>query len=339
MPEQNSTLELWHYTDIENCFNILISQELWFSDFLDTNDSTDGEWVQRILKDYFREPLKQAFLNNPGSKKFLRSIGNPDSMIEGELERRLAIVFGALLNKADPDAAFKGYLFCFSHESSRHKEDGLLSMWRGYGREQPVALVFDEAKLEKILLPQFKSGIGWFNHPAIYAMSHNDLPEEVKTCLTQMMPLMTRLVIDQNTPPKILNECFQGVGPLIARIKHGGFEEEKEYRMVAITPNHRRKYTHVPEMEDLKKHFNVGQDGIGKYRLKVNLNADMYDALVKVVIGPCHNQQQIHDRLRALKNRLHIKLKITRSSIPFVQNRALRIPDNMTHGRFEPEIA
>ena len=48
---------LYHYTTMEKAYNILCSNELWFSDLTSTNDMFENTWIgQEQVSNYYAFP-------------------------------------------------------------------------------------------------------------------------------------------------------------------------------------------------------------------------------------------------------------------------------------------
>jgi hypothetical protein len=119
---------LVHYTSIAVMRHILESSEIWFSNPLFMND------LQEL-----RFGLIEG--GNAVGKYTEKAGGTP---------ARAAILQHSFLhyyNKFTNEKAIDAYVFCLS-EHGRDDNDGLLSMWRGYGQHGGgVALVFDPANV------------------------------------------------------------------------------------------------------------------------------------------------------------------------------------------------
>ena len=124
---------LTHYTSLSNLEAILRGKEMWLSSPLQMNDYDEVRFG-------FREAIKRI----EESKLIRKEIG---SVIRHEK-------FLDKIYYYYEEFANKGILKTFVFSLSQHKNsdnDGLLSMWRGYGSNgNGVALVFDSSKIHPV---------------------------------------------------------------------------------------------------------------------------------------------------------------------------------------------
>ena len=133
------------------------------------------------------------------------------------------------------------YFVSFSAPTNpRDRQDGLLSQWRGYGKDGGYALVFDAGHLEERLMIEARDY--WYQHAhwgdVHYHQDDDDLvsaePEitEAEEALRQAIRAYIR-----NPVAHELESTFEPVATLSCLYKHWGFHEEREVRIVAIPPN------------------------------------------------------------------------------------------------------
>jgi hypothetical protein len=122
---------LAHYTSIDVMQKILEHEEVWFSNPLFMND---WEEMRFGMIEGSRIVTDQANLLQAGET----------------LERAAAIEqhYNAYQQKYQNEGAFDTYIFCLSQHRPTDN-DGLLSMWRGYGGQgRGAAIVFDAGKVD-----------------------------------------------------------------------------------------------------------------------------------------------------------------------------------------------
>ena len=124
---------LAHYTTVHALESILINEELWFSNPLYMND--------------FEEV---RFGINEGTNIFLESEeikSACDSLQRHEIIKNALNHYFTIFEK---EHIINTHVFCLS-EHEREDNNGLLSMWRGYGGNgKGVAVVFDASKLNRL---------------------------------------------------------------------------------------------------------------------------------------------------------------------------------------------
>lgn len=122
---------LAHYTSITTLEKMLPTEEIWLSNPLHMND-----W----------EELR--FGMNAGASEFRSHHALITACETAENHAALIASFDQLFNAFDSEHAMNTYVLCLT-EHQPENNDGLLSMWRGYGANGGgVAVVFDTAKLK-----------------------------------------------------------------------------------------------------------------------------------------------------------------------------------------------
>jgi hypothetical protein len=113
---------LAHYTSMATCEKILVSNEIWFSNPLFMNDLQEVRFG--MVEGTQRAILDQKIADACGSQ---------------ELANILTQSIAAYRSHFENEHALDTYLFCLSKHDP-DDEDGLLSMWRGYGGRAMVLL-------------------------------------------------------------------------------------------------------------------------------------------------------------------------------------------------------
>ena len=110
--------QLYHYTDLSACENILKSQTFRATHYKNLNDSTELKYVKELMKEFLAE-------NTAGKH------GGIDHFIE-------KVIYGRYMEKS--------YISSFCTHSQHGKyimENGLLSMWKGSGKSNSrIELLF-----------------------------------------------------------------------------------------------------------------------------------------------------------------------------------------------------
>lgn len=122
---------LSHYTSIAAFEKIIASKEVWFSSPLRMNDIRESQAALDALSNQFI-----AMVSALGEDVFARA--RKKILLDTFLNLKLAY---------ERQRASRLFVFCLS-EHNPDDNDGLLSMWRGYGGDgSGVAIVFDSSKL------------------------------------------------------------------------------------------------------------------------------------------------------------------------------------------------
>jgi len=201
---------LAHYTSIAILEQILKTDEIWFSNPLFMNDFEELRFgIQQGI---------QAFWGSEAIKTACRS---------QERFGRLAYAFNFYSDFFQSELLIDTYVFCLS-EHEANNNDGLLSMWRGYGGNgSGVAIIFDSRQAN--VVPESPLLI----MPVIYS-STDDRIEWLKNILVRFAEIMASFEIPDDKlhiPAWIL---FDRIRQFSLFTKHCGFSEEKEWRIAYI---------------------------------------------------------------------------------------------------------
>ncbi|MGE8165198.1 DUF2971 domain-containing protein [Paraburkholderia sp. NPDC080076] len=197
-----------HYCSVSTLEAIVRNEEMWFSNPLYMNDFeelTFGIWHSKTK---FREsePLRMAFGATERYAVFRQHLDDIYAQFESGL-------------------AFDVYIACFS-EHDPADDDGLLSMWRGYGANGGgVAMIFNMAALTEVP-----------DSPLKIAKITYGTTEERLGWMDQIINRFASLVASASIPDDDLFLCatylFERLLTLSIFTKHSGFKEEKEWRIV-----------------------------------------------------------------------------------------------------------
>jgi hypothetical protein len=289
---------LAHYTSIDVMQKILEQEEVWFSNPLFMND-----W----------EEMRFGMLE--GSRIFA---DQSNLLRAGETLERAAIVehhYKALQQKYQNEGAFDTYIFCLS-KHNHADNDGLLSMWRGYGGQgRGAAIVFDTSKLTWVP-----------SSPLMVAtVSYASTPDR----LTDLGALASQWS-DITRAAKFPNEqlyaaswhAYSVVLTYALTTKHLGFSEEQEWRVI---------YTADRDVGGLLRHclgYQITGNGVEpklKYRIGHIADVSAPDLALenlvdRIILGPSLSSplalKGVSRMLENMKKLSYIP-KLRASSIPF----------------------
>jgi hypothetical protein len=262
-----------------------------------------------LLRDPLTVALKRRFLRALVDRQraslrlqmFLRKHGGAIRVAEGDADRLVQILYEKIFDGglAVPFIAS----FC-SHvnDQSYEKENGLLSQWRGYGKDGGFCIVFDTSAFVTVLEAEFNA-YNWTHlriAPVHYAYEGNEVdtlfPELVERCEAFFArPLDNQHPLVEETG---LAAFFMSACPLF---KHQGFREEREVRIVAI-PGSREVLRSHPEYDvsERWKAIHVRGDANIRY-LKLNDHRNKGALPVKrVIVGPSQAQTDNLERARGI---------------------------------------
>jgi hypothetical protein len=251
-----------HYSSAENILNILLSQSLWMRNARCMADFSEIELGYLMLVRIFAKP------------EFLKAFQESCNAIYPNLAEEAL----ALFNQRWTDIRFNTFIASISEHEDSEDQYGRLSMWRAFSNSSGRAAMVIRLPPENAArgLPLIFSPVGYFGDAEVEA--------QLATVITNMEASREYL----NTVPKetLRNFLFLMLVGASVSIKHRGFQEEKEWRVIYLTGTFQS-----PRIEqDLKV---IG--GIPQVIFKIPLKEDPANqieglgipALVdKIIIGP-----------------------------------------------------
>lgn len=222
---------IWHYAD--ELYSDLVDEETFFTRKPLLAHYTTAVVLEQMLKNneiWFGNPLfmndveEVRFGINEGTRAFLDSeairgaFSSPDDAQSFETELLAAH------RNFDEKHAFDTYIVCFC-EHREGDDDGLLSMWRGYGDSgRGVAIVFDGRQLADT--PQ---------SPLIMAKVSYASADERRAwfvwCAEQFAEIIRRNGISGKEVTAAAWALFARLRLFSLFSKHQGFSEEQEWRL------------------------------------------------------------------------------------------------------------
>jgi len=270
-----------HYTSADTALKIIQKEEMWMRNVSDMNDFSEITLGQRTLikllkekqiSDAFDAVITELCMNTRSFSDIISCIENM-SDIRGQL-----------------------YISCFSEHG---KDDllGRLSMWRAYAPQNGVALLINASILDTSNIDRFL----FWTAPVQYL--HPESLSELRAILLQTAQRLLDAVKGQKNNIEIGDFLYATlIGYFYvstASIKHIGFSEEEEWRVLFSTKSQ------SSEMKDIivKSIENIAglPQPIYKICLK-NLYANELDDVVlvqkllkRVIIGPSKNPKLIQE--------------------------------------------
>lgn len=199
--------QLWHYTSYATAMKIIENREVWLRNARLMNDFSEIEHAHRMIS---------AASANVETKPRLERI----------LERAGMSVEEFLDDIMQPHAEsqfWRTYITCLSEHDQSEYRHGRLSMWRAYGGQANVALVFSpNAFLSESV------HLGAFSLPVTYVDGHSLINSFGKL----IAPWEAGLEACRDLDGATLRDIIKLVMPMMAlSIKHPAFSEEREWRV------------------------------------------------------------------------------------------------------------
>ena len=250
-----------HYTNAETAFKIIKNQEIWLRNVAVMNDFREFEHGKECLVNLLDDSEEGQALKN------IFNVINPD-------------IFDKVYSDFKNWGSFikdDFYISYFSEHKNKDNDIGKLSMWRAYGGNSGVAIVFKQDFFSEIYTNYGLdfSSVAYLNQDEL-KQEINHLAITISSNIEQIKSLST----------KDLSFYLFNIFRFSALCnKHIGFDEEKEWRLIAIASQNIKNDLISQEIETIS--------GIPQNILKVRLKGIALDNLVfkdmihKVIIGPC----------------------------------------------------
>jgi len=270
-----------HYTSADTALKIIQEEEMWMRNVSDMNDFSEIILGQRSLI----ETLKEKQISDTFDAVITELSSNKCSFSD---------IISYIENMSDIREQL--YISCFSE----HRKDdllGRLSMWRAYAPQNGVALLINASILDTKPI----DNVLFWTAPVQYL--HPENLSELRTNLLQIAQRLLNTVKGQKNNIEICDFlCSTLIGYFYvssASIKHIGFSEEEEWRVLFSTKSQ------SSEMKDILVKSIENIVGLPQTIYKIclkNLYANELDDMVlvqkllkKVIIGPSKNPKLIQE--------------------------------------------
>lgn len=308
--------ELHHYTDEGGLDGILKHQKLWSVQYDQMNDPTEFDYIKTLLVKAI-EPRMRAFVElqqeSPDAKQAIKKLGGVDRVVAHEKDFWINALYNALKMDHEKNARVVPHItsFCKHTGQSYELDNGLLSQWRAYGGKQPYALVFNTKKLEGLIRKEVDSFeyFGANFSTVFYDDDDFDIDRQFPNLIEAIYN--SWVLVSRGTLPKI-ESFIEDLIKLSIRIKHRGFHEEREVRIVTYPRLNRQYPAPLPGIERLplkqqftnkKLHIELFGNGMGLLPIK------------RIIVGPSRNQPAAIEKARHLS---HGKINIVPSQTPYL---------------------
>jgi hypothetical protein len=292
---------LYHYTNTHSFRSILMGNSLWSTHYEDLNDATEfrhmREPLAKAMAERF-EPVVEGLANaNASAKELIRNDGGTP-----RAAKRIARILGDALyrvtfREAENEREQTTFVtsFCTHAGGSYEAGNGLLSQWRGYARDGGYCLVFDTARLEALIAEEQGAYLYW--HLGFAPVHYFTDPQSLPGCFWELVE-QSKAVIEAALRRKDfgMTQLFTPFVQSAASIKHRGFCEESEVRLIAMAAtaltDQKLKgaegYVSLP-----MKYIFTRDDGARKKRHISLFGAERSKLpVVRVIVGPVRDQKR-----------------------------------------------
>lgn len=290
---------LAHYTSISVLEDILEKEEIWLSNPLFMNDHEEVRF---------------------GIDHGVRAVMTSNSLSTALKSQARAVLFRRLLDQQLNTFAnlqmLDTYVFCWSQHDPADN-DGLLSMWRGYGSNgSGVALVIDTAKVSRVEPSPFVLA-------RVRYATANERIAWVAGLVERFARLVGAIELSDAQLGIAAGELFGRIKMFALYSKHSGFKEEDEWRLAYLRD--RDDTGQVTPMLD----YNVGARGI-EPKLKLRLDSapglspakgiSISKIVDRIILGPTTSSPLAMSAVGRMVERIgkgDLRDRIRASTIPF----------------------
>ncbi len=315
--------ELHHYTSRCGLQGILKTNSLWAMHFSHLSDSSEIVLLKKPLEAALATLFKPQIIERQRESFRVRRNVEKEGGVEA-VARRLAqryveahYVTAITGGKLSPLAVPFICSFCsHAHDHPYEQEHGLLSQWRGYGGSGHYALVFDTRQLDALLELEWRTHY-WARldiQKVVYFEGLDTLEKDFPEILASSTAFMEKILNGERGSNIDLFAPFSRAATLL---KHRGFREEREVRIVAC-PMSERAFADRGMRNDL-----LGWPPIKKVRGLSN--SKKYIALFeslsgtlpikRIIVGPGANQDEDLEFARSV---VSDRIPIVISETPFI---------------------
>jgi hypothetical protein len=244
-----SNPELHHYTNRSGLEGIWKTNSLWATHFSNLSDSSEIVLLKKPLEvalaALFKPQIMQRQRESYHVRRHVAKVGGIEVVARNLAHKSVEAHFVLAITggKVSPNIASGGRVspfaepficsFC-SHaiDDAYERDNGLLSQWRGYGGAGRYALVFDTRQLDDLLALEWQAHY-WTKldiDKVAYFEGSETLENEFPQILSSSAAFMENILNGKSTSNIDLFTPFSRAATLL---KHRGFHEEREVRIVA----------------------------------------------------------------------------------------------------------
>ena len=295
--------ELYHYTNRIGLEGIWKTNSLWATHFSDLSDTSEIVSLIKPLEAALEQRFRRQIIENQHEslkiRRYIKKEGGLDAVAR-ELTRNFV--------DANYEIAFKGgkvspmaesFICSFCSHANDHpyeQANGLLSQWRGYGGQGRYSLIFDTRELDALLAREWRSHY-WVKldfAEVVYLDGPKTLEHKFPELLEAATAFMSRMLGKSGKPNDDFVSSFFRAATLL---KHRGFREEREVRIVAIPQSERAlvergRTDEFSGRPPVKRAYKIG-DSKRHLALFETLNARL--PIKKVIVGPGATQKSDYE--------------------------------------------
>jgi len=201
-----------HYTSAENAMKIIQSRKLWMRNAKCMNDYMEVSHGHELLVRFF---------NNGDHRKTFFEALEPCGK---EIAQKAVGLFDQWWQRIE----YNTFISSISEHETNEDRHGRLSMWRAYGRPSGKAAIVLNVPLEPY---DSTKGLKLLFSPVAY-FTYSDVEKELNRVINNIKDNISFLVTQESQV--ITNTIFYTLLMAAVSLKHEGFKEEKEWRVIYV---------------------------------------------------------------------------------------------------------
>ncbi|BDT65949.1 hypothetical protein os1_01000 [Comamonadaceae bacterium OS-1] len=304
--------ELVHYTSASGLTGILNSQAIWATHASFLNDTEEiklffNRRLSRIIEDEFRKTGRS----------------NDEELIQGAAAQFTESIRKVTLAFNQP------YVFSMcAPKDAWTSRNGLLSQWRGYGKDGAYAIIFDSKMLKELIDQEVAAfhyqHMQWGDvhyYDESLGTDRHEVAPEILTAETELRAGIS--AFKHNPTSDVMESTYTAITSLSCFHKHRGFEEEKEIRIIAIPAHQSIKNINASESRPAKDSKTFIRDGcpVPYIELFSNLSGITTKGrlpIKRIIVGPHRNKLQRKEAVEIILDGLGIEAEVDVSETPYI---------------------
>lgn len=310
---------VFHYTDSAGLLGILSSETLFATDYRYLNDTAEKGIIRDLLMPILETEVaeitpklvQKGWLN----KKFYEQHGLSAHAVEA------ASMYRSIMTGTDNVTPLFVLSFCRHEEESDAFTHGLLSQWRGYAGSGGFAIEFDEHLLDELLKAEGDAYAALLKSDDVRYDEYESLFD--KSLYKGVAGELTRIIFEEAgvdvsevTGRKNIDEIIPSIIYTAPFLKHWGFSEEKEYRIIASCV--RRTQKSEADTRRVKAIQTRVRNSLIVPYIELFDTLELGPAAKSIIVGPHPDQDKQAEAVRlALETEYWEEVPIRLSAIPY----------------------
>jgi hypothetical protein len=310
---------VFHYTDSAGLLGILSSKSLFATDYRYLNDISEGSLIRDLILPILEDEIAEIVprLAEKGLLRgFYENLGARGHRLQAEG------FYKSLVDSLDATTPPFVLSFC-RHTEEKAIKHGLLSQWRGYAGSAGFAIEFDEPELvELIRVENDTFAYAWMKSNYVRYKGYDDLfdPNVYRGVAGELIRRMFKprdvSDITGRMGPKEMDEVMVDFANTAPFLKHEGFQEEEEYRIIAGRVD--QDMIGADSTRRVKKIQFRSKEGLIVPYIKLFEGSTRDLPITSIIVGPHPFQEKQEAAVRmAMKSTPFSKAEVRLSAIPF----------------------